>query len=112
MNIKKVAAEIIDAFEDLLDRKNVTIPSNDREGNPDEARIYGSEYYELEESIAYILENLIDRKKQNGQLDVIEEHANAILGYLKELGYKETDKVYGDIGVYVSGIYEAIDNML
>ena len=52
---REMAANIIDEFEDLLDDKGITIPSSDREGNEDEARIYGPEYYELEDEITELL---------------------------------------------------------
>jgi hypothetical protein len=52
---REMAANIIDKFEDLLDDKDITIPSADRESNEDEARIYGTEYYELENAITELL---------------------------------------------------------
>ena len=42
----------------MLERKNITIPSDDREGREEEARLYGSEYYELEDRIVEILERI------------------------------------------------------
>ena len=44
---RRIAIRILDEFEDLLDEKNVAIPSSDREGREEEARLYGSEYYPL-----------------------------------------------------------------
>lgn len=58
MNAKRareVAIQIIDEFEELLAEKNVMIPSDDREGREEEACIYGTEYYQLEDSITDIL---------------------------------------------------------
>ena len=52
---RAIAIAIIGKFEELLNEKNITIPSKDREGNPEEARIYGSEYYQLEDEITEIL---------------------------------------------------------
>lgn len=49
------AIEIIELFEDLLDRNNITIPDEDRESRIEEARIYGSTYYELEEKLTQLL---------------------------------------------------------
>jgi len=60
MKLEEIAHTIIDEFEDLLDKKDITIPSEDRENNPDEARIFGKEYYDLEERIAKILEKHTD----------------------------------------------------
>jgi len=58
---KQLAIDIIDEFENLLDEKNITIPSRDREGGKDEARIYGEEYYNLEDSITNILKKNLKR---------------------------------------------------
>ncbi len=58
-NIKneKIAIEIIDVFEKLLEKNNIQIPSKDRENYGDEACIFGTEYYDLENSIIKILNN-------------------------------------------------------
>ena len=55
---REIAIEILDEFEELLGRKEIKIPSDDREPdgeNPDEACLYGSEYYELEDIITDVL---------------------------------------------------------
>jgi hypothetical protein len=52
---REIAIRILEVFEDFLDDKGITIPSKDREGNPEEARIYGTEYYDLEDSITEII---------------------------------------------------------
>lgn len=50
-NLTNTAADIIDIFEELLDRLDITIPDKWREGEEDEARIFGDTYYELENKI-------------------------------------------------------------
>ena len=45
------AADIIDIFEEILDRFDITLPDKWREGEEDEARIFGDTYYELESKI-------------------------------------------------------------
>jgi len=52
---RSVAIRILDELEELLDYKDITVPSADREGGADEARLYGSEYSWLEETITAIL---------------------------------------------------------
>ena len=52
---RELAIEILDEFEELLERHGIMIPSADREGREEEACIYGSEYYELEDTITDIL---------------------------------------------------------
>ena len=55
---RELAIRIIDEFEKLLAEKNIYIPSSDREGENDEACIYGTEYYALEDAITEILEKV------------------------------------------------------
>lgn len=50
-NLRNTADDIIDIFEELLDRLDITIPDKWREGEEDEARIFGDTYYELENKI-------------------------------------------------------------
>lgn len=52
---RRLAGEILDEFEELLDEKDISIPSEDREGGDGEARLFGSEYFELEDRIVGIL---------------------------------------------------------
>ena len=54
-NLTDTADDIIDIFEELLDRLNITLPDKWREGEEDEARIFGDTYYELEKKIVEIL---------------------------------------------------------
>ena len=62
---------LLDQSEELLNDKNVTIPSSDREGREEEARLYGTEYHSLEDAITEILvEETTGRKMEDpGLLD-------------------------------------------
>mgnify|MGYP000737101459 FL=1 len=53
---REVAIKIIELFEELLEKYEIQIPSEDRENNPDEASIFGTNYYNLEDGITKILE--------------------------------------------------------
>ncbi len=60
---RRAAIRILEEFEELLDERNVTVASNDREGREEEARLCGSEYYGLEDAITEILfEETMGRK--------------------------------------------------
>ena len=50
-NLTNTADDIIDIFEELLDRFAITLPDEWREGEEDEARIFGDTYYDLENKI-------------------------------------------------------------
>ena len=57
-NLTDTADDIIDIFEELLDRLDITLPDKWRDGEEDEARIFGDTYYELENKI-------VERLKRN-----------------------------------------------
>ncbi len=57
-NLTNTADDIIDIFEELLDELDITLPDKWREGEEDEARIFGDTYYELENKI-------VERLKRN-----------------------------------------------
>ena len=50
-NLIDTADDIIDIFEEMLDRLDITLPDKWREDEEDEARIFGDTYYELENKI-------------------------------------------------------------
>ena len=52
---REIAFCILDKFEEFLAENNIVIPSEEREGNEDEACLYGTKYYDLEDSIINIL---------------------------------------------------------
>ena len=54
---KEIAIAILDQFENLLDECNIKIPDEFREGNEDEACLYGENYYMLEDAIIRIIQN-------------------------------------------------------
>lgn len=58
VDLRNTADELIDIFEELLDRLDITLPDKWREGEEDEARIFGDAYYELEDKI-------VERLKRN-----------------------------------------------
>ena len=62
---RKIAIEIHDEFEELLAAKGIMIPSDDREpDNENEACLYGTEYYTLEDEITDILKREFRKRKR------------------------------------------------
>ena len=55
-----IAIMILDIFEDMLADKEIIIPDEDRDGNEDEACLYGTTYCELEDKITELLCDYID----------------------------------------------------
>ena len=54
-----MAIQILAIIEDLLKEKNVYIPDTDRLGNEEEACIFGTTYYDLEDKIIKIIKENI-----------------------------------------------------
>ena len=58
---RKLACEIVELFDDLLDKKGIEIPCDDeyetleRHYNGNEAKLYGTEFWELVGEIEFIL---------------------------------------------------------
>lgn len=62
---RKVAIEILDEFEEMLGRKGIRVPSDDRaldEQEVTQACLYGHEYYELEDTVTAILKQSFRQK--------------------------------------------------
>lgn len=55
---REYTIKILDMFEDLLDKHDITIPDDCREGLPSECRIYGITYGELYDRLREMLEEL------------------------------------------------------
>lgn len=53
-NVRRVAIEILDEFEELLDRKGIMIPSEDRAGREDDACIQDERHVGTEQGQAYV----------------------------------------------------------
>ncbi len=81
MNKKReLAIKIISEFEELLSCHNIKIPSSDREGNKEEACIYGTTYYNLEDKITDILKGFKEKpKKKKIKVGFSEEDLNDLL---------------------------------
>ncbi len=86
---KAAAIDILDEFETLLDEKDITIPSKDREGGEEEARLYGSEYYALEDKIASILRKFLSLENQS----VILEALNDFRRWFEENDEADSEKI-------------------
>lgn len=54
-NIREASNQIIEIFEEKLEELDITLPDKDRSLNVDEARIYGTNYYDLEDRISEFL---------------------------------------------------------
>lgn len=55
-----IAITILELFEDLLEKHNITIPDEDREGDESEARLFGMTYANLEDEITAIIDPYIN----------------------------------------------------
>ena len=126
-NLINTAADLIDIFEELLDRLDITLPDKWREGEEDEARIFGDTYYELENKIVERLrkedppvEDVIEMSIVSESLErkqrILDEYAKTtkIVDFAKflknEYGphkaeFDGVEILYDDCGVKIGGTY-------
>ena len=73
---REEAANIVEAFENVLEDQNITLSSpEDKEKDPDNAaRLYGSTYYDLLDAIEEALKAVVKRVKDGSE--VIEDQFN------------------------------------
>ena len=65
IKLREYSVEIVELFEELLEKHNITIPDEDRTGDESEASLYGCTYYELEEDVVSVLSQLAHRVKNS-----------------------------------------------
>lgn len=118
---RKIANKIIDMFEELLKEHEIKIPNEERCDNEDEACIYGTDYYNLEDKITEILDNYIMDNNLKNKLKLWiekikqEKDVEKAINYFEELFKKVCNPVYTEetseyFEVY-SKIYEVNDNI-
>lgn len=59
---REAAFYIVDEFDDLLALHDIYIPDIEREGEPDEAPIYGCTYYNLVDKVETYLEDTFGKQ--------------------------------------------------
>ena len=60
IKLREYSVDICELFEDLLEEHDITIPDEDREGRPEEARLYGTTYADLEYKVLNILNEFMN----------------------------------------------------
>ena len=70
---REFAASICDLFENILDEHNINIPNEDREGNEEEAHLYGATYYDLEDSVLSLLHEFAAEIDPECKVELVDE---------------------------------------
>ena len=102
---QEMVSAILDAFEELLEEKDITIPSEDdeqRDGNS--ARLYGTEYFRLEEEINSIIGDW-EPYHVRGDLASFEKQL-LFNGYQSKLDIIENDFSIGVLYIHRDEIHE------
>jgi hypothetical protein len=64
IKLREYSVEIVELFEDILEKHDITIPDEDRTGDECEARLYGMTYANLEDDVLHALCRLVLRVKK------------------------------------------------
>ena len=72
IKLREYSTDIVELFEELLEKHGITIPDEDRTGDENEARLYGCTYWDLEDEVKHILSKLVLRVKTlpDAEIDV------------------------------------------
>lgn len=70
IKIRKHAARICGFVEELLERYHLNIPDDNRQGDPDEAYLFGDNYCNLENDVVDTLMELVDEIKSNPEMEI------------------------------------------
>lgn len=72
IKLREYSVEIVELFEEILDKHNIMIPDEDRTGDEGEACLYGTTYSYLEDDVLQILCRLVLRidKFENPEYDI------------------------------------------
>jgi len=73
---REIAIGLLSDFEEYLDKRDIAIPSEDRTGEVGEARIYGTEYYDLEDTITDLL---IDECSVSSTKDIMDSFRGILM---------------------------------
>jgi hypothetical protein len=65
INAREWVAAICDTVEDMLSEYDIKIPDEERNGEENEARLYGRSYDIVADSVQNILQQLVDEIKAN-----------------------------------------------
>lgn len=107
---QEMVSAILDAFEELLEEKDITIPSEDDDQRDESsARLYGVEYFKLEEEINSIIGDW-EPYYVRGDLASFEKHLS-FNGYQSKLDIIEDDFSVGILYILRDEIYE-VESMM
>lgn len=66
LHIRQIAANVANIYDGLLTDNSIVIPDEDREGNEDEAALYGCTYAQFEDGITEQLANIVNGVRGSG----------------------------------------------
>jgi hypothetical protein len=66
LHIRQISAEIADIFDSLLADNDIMVPDEDREGDEDEAPLYGATYSDFEDGITEQLADIVAGVRASG----------------------------------------------
>ncbi len=74
IKLREYSVAIVELFEDILEKHDITIPDEDRTGDESEARLYGMTYSNLEDEVLHTLCKLVLRVKKLPDVEIDTEN--------------------------------------
>lgn len=111
LHIRHIAAHIADIFEYVLEDADILIPDDEREGDEDEACLYGCTYSDFEDGITEELAKIVAGHRANGAditaakeaiyasfVELLTNHQFAIPGNKEEIFQSMDDQIASLLG--------------
>lgn len=73
IQLREYAARICVVFNGLLEDHEIIIPDDCREGEDDEAALFGDAYYATEDAVTNILSKLVAKIEENPRMEILED---------------------------------------
>lgn len=115
INLRNVACEICEKIEGWLDEKDITIPNEERDEYTDDeeekeelARLFGSDYYDLEDFVVESIENFVTQKCTNEVPKIINELTNLLDSHNISYAIEDMKELEKDIKLSFIRLYEEI----
>ena len=68
---RNIAAEIIEEFENILDKHNICIPDKERTGDENKSCLFGNTYSDLIDNVEYHIKETLKKIKEHPDSEIV-----------------------------------------
>lgn len=107
LHIRHISADMAEIFEDILADNDILVPDDEREGDEDEASLYGDTYSEFEDGISEQLSYLINGVRAGGADTMVVKNAvyesfTSLLARHSIVCHHDKEKVFNQMDICIA----------